>query len=38
MTLAEVALLKLAGMPLYDSFIHAFSTAAPAASPTAMPV
>lgn len=27
MTLAEVALLKLAGMPLYDSFIHAFSTA-----------
>ena len=24
MTLAEVALLKLAGMPLYDSFIHAF--------------
>ena len=27
MTLVEVALLKLAGMPLYDSFIHAFSTA-----------
>ena len=27
MTLIEVALLKLAGMPLYDSFIHAFSTA-----------
>lgn len=27
MTLAEVVLLKLAGMPLYDSFIHAFSTA-----------
>ena len=26
MTLVEVALLKLAGMPLYDSFIHAFST------------
>lgn len=27
MTLAEVVLLKLAGMPLFDSFIHAFSTA-----------
>ena len=27
LTLAEVALLKLAGMPLYDSFIHAFSSA-----------
>ena len=27
LTLIEVALLKLAGMPLYDSFIHAFSTA-----------
>lgn len=27
MTLLEVAALKLAGMPLYDSFIHAFSTA-----------
>ena len=27
LTLAETALLKLAGMPLYDSFIHAFSSA-----------
>ena len=27
LTLAEVACLKLAGMPLYDSFIHAFGTA-----------
>ena len=27
MTLLEAALLKLAGMPLYDSFIHAFSSA-----------
>lgn len=27
LTLAEVALLKLAGMPLYDSVIHAFSSA-----------
>jgi len=27
LTLVEVALLKLAGMPLYDCFIHAFSTA-----------
>jgi len=27
LTLAEVLLLKLAGMPLYDSFIHAFGTA-----------
>ena len=27
LTLIEVVLLKLAGMPLYDSFIHAFSTA-----------
>ena len=27
LTLVETALLKLAGMPLYDSFIHAFSSA-----------
>ena len=27
LTFAEVILLKIAGMPLYDSFIHAFSTA-----------
>ena len=27
LTLAEVACLKLAGMPLYDAFIHAFGTA-----------
>lgn len=27
LTLAEVACLKLAGMPLYDAFIHAFSSA-----------
>ena len=27
MTSLEVVLLKLAGMPLYDAFIHAFSTA-----------
>jgi len=27
MTLLEVGLLKLAGLPLYDSFIHAFSSA-----------
>lgn len=27
LTIAEVVCLKLAGMPLYDSFIHAFSTA-----------
>ena len=27
MTSVEVVLLKLAGMPLYDAFIHAFSTA-----------
>jgi len=27
LTLLEVACLKLAGMPLYDSFIHAFGTA-----------
>ena len=27
LTLVEAALLKLAGMPLYDSFIHAFSSA-----------
>ncbi|NBI68066.1 TrkH family potassium uptake protein [Pseudoflavonifractor sp. 60] len=27
LTLVEVACLKIAGMPLYDSFIHAFSTA-----------
>ena len=27
LTLAEVACLKLAGMPLYDCFIHAFSSA-----------
>ena len=27
LTLLEVVCLKLAGMPLYDSFIHAFSTA-----------
>ncbi|MBO5340272.1 MAG: TrkH family potassium uptake protein [Oscillospiraceae bacterium] len=27
MTVVEVILLKLAGMPLYDSFIHAFSSA-----------
>ena len=27
LTLAEVACLKLAGMPLYDSFIHAFGSA-----------
>lgn len=27
LTLAQVLALKLAGMPLYDSFIHAFSTA-----------
>ena len=27
LTLVETALLKLAGMPLYDSLIHAFSTA-----------
>jgi trk system potassium uptake protein TrkH len=27
LTLAEVLCLKLAGMPLYDSFIHAFSSA-----------
>ena len=27
LTLAEVICLKIAGMPLYDSFIHAFSTA-----------
>ena len=27
LTALEVALLKIAGMPLYDSFIHAFSTA-----------
>ncbi|MBE6973824.1 MAG: TrkH family potassium uptake protein [Ruminococcaceae bacterium] len=27
MTLSEVLLLKLAGLPLYDSFIHAFSSA-----------
>ncbi len=27
MTVVEIGLLKLAGLPLYDSFIHAFSTA-----------
>ncbi len=27
MTVVEIILLKLAGMPLYDSFIHAFSSA-----------
>lgn len=27
LTVSEVVLLKLAGMPLYDSFIHAFSSA-----------
>ena len=27
LTLAEVACLKIAGMPLYDAFIHAFGTA-----------